>query len=111
YGGPQGAIGGGGYGAGGYGAAGGIGGGAAQGARSSMPMPTDAREFQSYINGATNGDGKQDGNVKQNRAMPNTRFGTVGNGDLFKAAVARDYAVQFAAVANGMNGRSAQGLT
>src|SRR5205823_2921941 len=77
YGGGQGAIGGGAYGAGGaggYGAAGGVGGGA-QGAKSSMPMPSDPREFQSYIAGATNGDGGQDGNVKQNRAMPNTRFG------------------------------------
>ncbi|HVE81194.1 MAG TPA: hypothetical protein VND93_00030 [Myxococcales bacterium] len=101
----------GGYGAtagGGLGGVGGLGGPAQ--ARSLMPMPTDPREFASYIQGATNGDGKQDGNVKQNRSIAGSRFGQIADGNQFKAAVARDYAVQFAAVGNGYNGRSAQGL-
>ena len=98
---------------GGYGAAGGVGaaGGAAQGAvGSSMPMPSDRNEYASYLQGATNGDGKQDGNVKQNRAMPNTRFGTVADGGAFKAAASRDYAIQFAAQAIGQSGRTVQGM-
>jgi hypothetical protein len=91
------------YGSGAYG-------GNAYGGGMGLPPPADPNEFASYLAGATNANGEQNGNVQQSRALPGTRFATVQDGQQFDAAVARNYAYQFAASANGFNARDAQGL-
>lgn len=101
--------------AGGYGGAGGVGGpgyggGGYGGGGVGMPPPSDRNEFASYIAAATNRNGEQNGNINQSRAIAGTRFGQVQDGQQFDAAVARNYAYQFAAQANGMNPRDPQGL-
>ena len=77
-----------------------------------MPQPSDPREFQSYLQaqlagGTLNGDT----GIAQRDAIPGTRFGQVQDSTMWQASLARNYAYQFAAFANGSDALSAQGVT
>lgn len=76
-----------------------------------MPGPTDSGEFASYLQAQRLG-GSLEGKtgIAQNDAIAGTRFGQEPDPTLWHAAVARNYAAQFAAYAIGADPLSAQGL-
>lgn len=81
------------------------------GGNSLMPGPTDPGEFASYLQAQRIGgtlEGKT--SIAQADAIGGTRFGREPDPTLWHAAVARNYAAQFAAYAIGADPLSAQGL-
>ncbi len=85
--------------------------GSNQNGATSMPRPSDPREFSSYLQAQLAG-GTLEGRttVAQRDAIPGTRFGGVQDSTQWNASLARNYAYQFAAYASGNDPLSANGL-
>ncbi|MEB3300150.1 MAG: hypothetical protein VKO21_11780 [Candidatus Sericytochromatia bacterium] len=76
-----------------------------------LRIPADPKEFQSYLAGSTNGGGNnQNGGFAQNATVAGTRLSQINNEPQMDAAVARMYAFQFAAQANGKTPNSVDGM-
>ncbi|MCE7872522.1 hypothetical protein DYH09_19375 [bacterium CPR1] len=76
-----------------------------------MQGPSDLNEFASYLAAQRAGGALQgQTGISQNDALAGTRFARVQDPTQWHAAVARDYAAQFAAYAIGADPLSAQGL-
>lgn len=75
------------------------------------PDPSDPQEFASYLQAQRLG-GSLEGKtgIAQRDAIPGTRFGQVQDSTMWQASVARNYAYQFAAYANGYDALSPQGV-
>jgi len=75
------------------------------------PDPSDPAEFASYLQAQRLG-GSLEGKtgIAQRDAIPGTRFGQVQDSTMWQASVARNYAYQFAAYANGYDALSPQGV-
>lgn len=75
------------------------------------PDPSDPQEFASYLQAQRLG-GSLEGKtgIAQRDAIPGSRFGQVQDSTMWQASVARNYAYQFAAYANGHDALSPQGV-
>lgn len=75
------------------------------------PDPSDPQEFASYLQAQRIG-GTLEGKtgIAQRDAIPGSRFGQVQDSTMWQASVARNYAYQFAAYANGYDALTPQGV-
>ena len=101
------------YGTGGTsGTGGGYGGGTQTGGGAQLPRPSDPQEFASYLQAQiAGGTLRGDTSIAQKDAISGTRFGQVQDSTMWNASLARNYAYQFAAFANGSDPLTPQGLS
>ena len=75
------------------------------------PFPGDLKDIGSYLQAQRLG-GTLEGKtgIAQKDAIPGTRFGSVQNPEAWQASLARNYAYQFSAYANGADALSPEGV-